>query len=615
MAFVLTDGTLSERPVTVTPDDDLADITGRSNYDGYVVDEIRHDRVIFENGEETLLGEDDSQARESVWRDQLAHTLRVHFERQADLDERGLDVKVLSLFFVEHVADYIGADAVLPRLFAEEYARLREKFPAYTEVDPAAVRGAYFSQTAKGKFQDEPKTDEEQRRAVDLILRKKAELLSKTEPISFIFSHTALGEGWDNPNVFQVCFLRHSRSDIQRRQQVGRGLRLPVNQVLERVFDKDVNRLTLIVNESYEDFVAGLNAQYVSPAGDGQPGGGNRNRSRGTPPPVDNDADKVRVEAKPGKRDSDEFKQLWSRIRYKTRYHVELDREALLAGLASADWDALDAIGASRNVVAEAELTPTDGSGFAAGKGRALRGVASSRAALPDLVGLIESALHDREPGLTLTRGTIAAALRAVPAQSHRTSVLAPEQWAAVLAAQVRSTAADIMVNHIRYALRPEAEWWEADLILRPAYDAYSSPTDEHRGVIPTPSDNSPNYYTHADYDSPSEKAFAEFLEAAGDKVRLYVRLPRTFDVPTPVGTFSPDYAAVAVRADSSEVVYLVQEIKSALLEGERRQVENQKIRFARRHFSAAPERVEFAVTTGARGLRFEDGDDTDGDD
>ncbi len=218
LAVALVDGTLTAREYTVEPGDDLADLTGRDNYDGYVVDQIRQDGVLFDNDEFAALGDDDRQARESVWRDQLAHTLRVHFERQADLDQRGLDVKVLSLFFIEQVADYVDADAVLPRLFKEEYDRLKTRFPAYTQADPADVRGAYFSKTAKGKFQDDPKTDEDQRRAIDLILRKRDELLDKAEPIAFVFSHTALSEGWDNPNVFQICFLRHSNSEVQRRQ-------------------------------------------------------------------------------------------------------------------------------------------------------------------------------------------------------------------------------------------------------------------------------------------------------------------------------------------------------------------------------------------------------------
>lgn len=601
------DGSLHEREITVEPTDDLGEVTGRSNYDGYVVDEIRQDGVVWDDDSlpPAIIGEDDSQSAESVWRDQIAHTLRVHFERQADLDERGLDVKVLSLFFIERVADY--RDGRLPGIFEEEYRKLNAKYPSYTAADPSAVRGAYFSQTAKGKYQDEAKSDEDQLRAVDLILRKKEELLSKAEPVSFVFSHTALGEGWDNPNVFQICFLRHSRSEVQRRQQVGRGLRIPVTQQLERVFDKDVNRLTLIVNESFEEFVSKLNAQYVAAPGGGGGGGKSKgkNKDKGDPLPIDNDATKVRVEAKASKRASDEFMQLWGRIRYKTHYRVALDEKALVAGLAAVDWDALDAIGITRNVVSEAELEAIDSGAFVAGQGRALQGSASAVAVLPDLVALIEGALHDREPRLTLTRRTIAAALRAVPKQNHRTAVRAPEQWAAVVAAQIRDTTADIMVNRIRYELRPESEWWKADVILQGSYSAYDGP-EGHRGVLETSSATSPNYYTYADYDSATERKFAEALESAGDRVRLYIRLPRTFDVPTPVGTFSPDYAIVATRNDSSEIVYLVQEVKSTLLEGERRKIENQRVRFARKHFAAAPQTVEFAVTRGEDGLRFQ---------
>ncbi len=370
-----------------------------------------------------------------------------------------------------------------------------------------------------------------------------------------------------------------------------------------------------MVNESYEDFVAKLNAEY-GPAGSGGSsggggGGGNKNKGKGGAPPVDNEAAKVRVQAKPEKQASDEFKELWKRIRYKTHYHVDLDRQALISALASADWDALNAIRASSNEVGEATLATGTTGAFAVEDEVALKGSRNAAASLPDLIALIERALHDREPRLTLTRRTVAAALRAVPKESHRTAVFAPEQWASVLASQIRGAAADIMVNHIRYELRPKAEWWDADVILRSGYDAFPS-SDPNRGVLDTSSSKSPNYYTHVDYDSGAEKAFAQALEASGAQVRLYVRLPRSFDVPTPVGTFSPDYAVVAVREDSTEVVYLVQEVKSTLLEGERRRAENQKIRFARQHFAMAPEPVHFAVTTGEQGLRLDEQEDVD---
>lgn len=610
----LVDGTLVSRERTVEPGDDLADLTGRENYDGYVIDQIKQDGVLFDNGEFAELGTDDRQARESVWRDQLAHTLRLHFERQSDLVGRGLDVKVLSLFFIEKVADYVSVDAPLPRIFREEYERLRTRFPEHTSANPADVRGAYFSKTARGKWQDETKSEDDERRAIDLILRDKDKLLSKDEPTAFIFSHTALSEGWDNPNVFQICFLRHSRSTVQRRQQVGRGLRLPLTQGGTRVFDKDVNRLTLVVNESYEDFVAKLNAEYGHDAAAGESGGGggsgSGNNGKNGPPPIDDDAAKVRVTVKPGKRDTAEFKELWSRIRYRTNYHVSLDGDALVSALSSADWDVLDAIRASSNLVREATLGTDKKGAFSLGDEVALRGVQSSSAALPDLVGLIERALHDREPRLTLTRRTIAAALRAVPKASQRSSVFAPERWAAVFASQVKAAAADIMVKHIRYELRPESDWWDAEVILKNSYDAFQSKDDPNRGYLETSSPKSPNYYSHVDYDSSSEKAFAQALETSGAQVRLYVRLPRSFDVPTPVGTFSPDYAVVAVREDSTEEVYLVQEVKSTLLEGERRRSENQKIRFARKHFATAPKSVHFAVTTGEQGLRLDEQED-----
>lgn len=608
VALARTDGSLYEDILRVEPGDDLSELTGRNVYKNYIVDEIRRDRIVWEDPRlpPAVLGHEDAHVVESVWRDQIYHTLRVHFERQRELDLSGYDVKVLSLFFIERVSDYI--QGIVPRIFAEEYQRLKVQFPEYTSHPPQAVCAAYFSQTARGRYQDEPRTDEECRQAVDLILRQKERLLSKTERTSFVFSHTALGEGWDNPNIFQICFLRHSQSDIQRRQQVGRGLRLPVDSALQRVFDPHVNRLTLIVNESFETFVEKLNAEYGdAPAREGSIASGS-GRHRPDTPPIENDALRVRIVAKEDRRNSPEFAELWNRIRYRSKYRVSLRRADLLEALEFEDWDALEAIEVTRNIVSESELLPTGAGTYATAEQTGLRSVSPRRGQLPDLLALIESHLYDHDPRLTLTRRTIAAALQALPARARATAARSPEQWAAIFATQIRDAASKLMVSHIKYELLPSSEWWDADVVLRRSYEAFAG-SDAGRGVVDTSSPSSPSYYSHVDYESAPERQFIEQLESQGSRIKLYVRLPRSFDVPTPVGTFSPDYAIVATRPDDTELVYLVQEIKSSLLEGERRQLENWKIRYARQHFKVAPKPVQFAVTIPERGLRFEEGD------
>ena len=314
-------------PVVLQNGTDLFEESGSlTQYRGLVVDSIERkpDRVIFENGLVVQAGSETGVDAEAVWRDQIRHTIRTHLARQKQIDSMNRGVKVLSLFFVERVADYAGDEAVLPamfdQLFREEWTRAG--YPAETMPDPAELRVAYFPSTKTGILKDTSgrATDAEfEARAYKEIIENKELILDRANPRAFIFSHSALKEGWDNPNVFQVGFLRHTRSELERRQQIGRGLRLPVDQSGHRVMDPGINRLTLIVDESFTEFRDGLNAEYIaSGSGSGEAG-----------PEVDNADNEVLVRRRPALFDSPEFAELWKRIRYKARYRVSIDPAAL----------------------------------------------------------------------------------------------------------------------------------------------------------------------------------------------------------------------------------------------------------------------------------------------
>ena len=148
--------------------------------------------------------------------------------------------------------------------FEEVYRELAAK-PIYKGLIPFDVEqlhNGYFSQDRKGQARDTRGNTKADDDTYALIMRDKERLLDPAEPLRFIFSHTALREGWDNPNVFQICTLREVGSELERRQQIGRGLRLPVNQKGERVHDEHLNRLTVIASEGYEDFAAALQTEY-----------------------------------------------------------------------------------------------------------------------------------------------------------------------------------------------------------------------------------------------------------------------------------------------------------------------------------------------------------------
>ncbi len=256
---------------------------------GYVINEINpfNNTVSFINGEVLNLGSAYGDVSEmDIRRVQIRETIRSHFEKEEELFNRG--IKVLSLFFIDEVAKYrvydedgVEQNGIYGRIFEEEYTNIVNEY--ITLFDTPYVRflqsttasqshNGYFSIDKKGRKVDSAITRgtdiSDDVSAYDLILKDKERLLSFEEPTRFIFSHSALREGWDNPNVFQICTLKHSSSNVQRRQEVGRGLRLCVNASGERMdstipdFDvHSLNVLTVVANDSYEDFVKGLQAE------------------------------------------------------------------------------------------------------------------------------------------------------------------------------------------------------------------------------------------------------------------------------------------------------------------------------------------------------------------
>ena len=223
-----------------------------------------------------LVGEEIGGNSAAIYRDMIRETIREHLEKEATLKKTG--IKVLSLFFVDKVASYMGeADSLssangpfaqwFDEIYRSEVQRQIELDSEYGKTipsDPEEVRSAYFASTKKGVAKDSTNRDnDENSRAYDLIMKDKERLLSMNEPVRFIFSHSALREGWDNPNVFQICSLREMGGETERRQTLGRGLRLPVDQDGNRYSDRSIAQLTVVANESYTRFAKGLQDEYV----------------------------------------------------------------------------------------------------------------------------------------------------------------------------------------------------------------------------------------------------------------------------------------------------------------------------------------------------------------
>ena len=320
-------GTLKEGTITLKQGDNLFDKTRREEHqNGYRVEEISaikgNEFVKFENTSTIHLNKNTAPSRPEIFRFQIRETIKQHMEMQKKLHSQG--IKVLSLFFIDRVANYTADNGKIRTLFDQEFNQIKEEYSHFQKYSAEQVREAYFA-TKKEKSGEEVAIDTESRnkeqreaenKAFTLIMQKKEQLLSFDEPISFIFAHSALKEGWDNPNVFQICTLNQTVSDIKKRQEIGRGLRLCVDQNGTRIHDEDINVLTVIANESYEQYAANLQKEYTE--------------SGEEAPPKPKRPKQSKVKRKDELFQSDDFQEFWNKLCQRTKYQITVNTEDLI---------------------------------------------------------------------------------------------------------------------------------------------------------------------------------------------------------------------------------------------------------------------------------------------
>lgn len=326
-AMVLDKGELVERDIVLKQGDNLAEKSRNPDYAGFVVAEIRYGKkeeeqfIRFEN-DKVLSVLDSVLSKESIFRAMIERTILEHMERQQELKNQG--GKVLSLFFIDRVKNYTASDGVIRRLFDEAFEKLKYRYPDFKNKSAESVRKGYFAKKSQND-PDESAVDTEgknrsqremEKEAFELIMKSKERLLSFEEPVSFIFAHSALKEGWDNPNVCQICTLNQTSSTLKKRQEIGRGLRLLVDQEGKRLEDHHYNLLTVIANESYEAFVTRLQKEYVE---DGVQA-----------PPKPKKPEQGRVKRNDKLYNSKEFRDFWEKLNKRVTYSLSIDTEKLI---------------------------------------------------------------------------------------------------------------------------------------------------------------------------------------------------------------------------------------------------------------------------------------------
>lgn len=314
--------------------DKLSDKTKNHAYGELAVTDMRigdnNTYLELSNGTKYFVKDGDihTLTQQSLFRQMIRNTIQTHIEKKKIIKQSGYDVKVLSLFFVDRVASYNGPEPLIKNIFDEEFESLKWQDPDFSKLSSEEVRCAYFAMTRNSKtgvdeFVDsfeliEKKIrDKAEKDAYNLIMKGKAELLSNQNKVCFIFAHSALREGWDNPNVFQICSLREIKSENARRQTIGRGLRLPVGQNGERVKDKKVNLLTVIADESYTDFVSSIQKEYEE---DGTM----------VKQMFKNHSEKKKVNRIEKNFKSTKFLKLWSQMNQKTSYSIHIKTDELI---------------------------------------------------------------------------------------------------------------------------------------------------------------------------------------------------------------------------------------------------------------------------------------------
>lgn len=646
---------------------------GLAQYDGYTISEIDPltNRVVFLNGETIRKGEvyGDSSLI-AMQRVQIRETIASHLDKERELFKKG--IKTLSLFFIDEVKNYKGYDddgneihGPFWKIFEEEYANaLNERMSIFEDdyqeylrrFTPDQVHNGYFSidkRTGRAINSETGRKSDisDDISAYDLILKNKERLLSFDEPTRFIFSHSALREGWDNPNVFQICTLRHAFSAIAKRQEVGRGLRICVDQNGNRMdmeelgeeSVQEVNALTVIANESYSDFVKGLQnetrealrerpnkatVEYFTGKivqKDGQPytineqdammitgylmgyGYVDNNLQITDQYKKDSDAGKLMplfpgiapiadevhklirslfdesVELENMVEDANasasfenklndnfykkEFQALWNEINHQYVYTVHYSSKELIE-------KAVNAINAElvvtelKYVMTKGEQEEVDTYGNTQTTTRSLSTVSTSSVRY-DLVG-------DIARKTTLTRKTVAEILRTIRPTKLQLFRNNPEEFIKNVSRIIKEQKATMIVEHIQYDKIDQvydSTIFTKEKSTQPVSKAYQS-TKSIQDYV----------FTDGYAEESVEKKFAKALDEATE-VCVYAKLPRSFHIPTPVGSYSPDWA-IAFNKGTVKHIFFIAETKGSMDSMNLKPIEKAKIDCAEKLFN-----------------------------
>lgn len=550
---------------------DLFELSGgRDAYRGYVIQEIdaSNGYISFSNGVELSAGESQGINKDGIMRAQIKEAVREHFEKELLIYNsfpQGSRIKVLSLFFIDRVANYVPIDGKIRLWFIDAYnecAKLK-RFSQLKMLPVERVHGGYFSET-KGKARDTTGTTKADDDAYQLIMRDKERLLSIEEPLKFIFSHSALREGWDNPNIFQICTLNDTSSEIKKRQEIGRGLRLPVDEQGIRCFDERINRLTIIANESYESFAQQLQTEIEEDTGVSFKG------------KIENKHQRRPIHLKQDWKKNPEFLALWDKIKQRTQFVVNYDTEQLVSRAADRISTSVR-VSESKLIVRKARLN-IDDEGIT-GQLQSAKEVAKDNESevFPDLIGYLQKETE-------LTRKTISRIL--IQSGRLKDALINPQEFLDKVLVVLKDVIQEFLVSGIQYIKR-DGIFYDLQLFTDEGLDGYLSKMIAVNKSI----------FDYVEYDSDVEKVFASVLDSRSD-IKLFLKLPSWYLIETPVGSYNPDWAIIKQSEEDGPKLVLVRETKGTTDERHLRKSEVAKIHCGKEHFSLLD--VDYSVVVSA---------------
>ena len=630
--------------ITIKHGDDLyIKSNERENYkNGYIIDEINaepgNEYISFTNGKTLSLGERQGGLTDDIMKVQIKNTIQEHLEKELKVKDKG--IKVLSLFFIDRVANYRAYNdqghpvkGKIALWFEEYFEKLiqKERYKDLLKFPLEKIHDGYFSTDKKGVLKDTKGNSLADEDVYNKIMKNKEKLLSLDEPLRFIFSHSALREGWDNPNVFQICTLNETRSEIKKRQEIGRGLRLPVSQDGERIFDEAINRLTVIANESYEDFAKKLQNEIeedfhirfgavskdafskIIQVMDGEEKTLGMERSekiweelkeQGY---IDEDG-KIQSKFNPSEsnfeinfsQDFDDFQDqiidiikghlFTERIVNKTKQRkLQINKRVYLDEDFKILWNKIK-FKTTYSVEYDTELLVKNASKAIHNMDRIekikivyrkakidieKRGIEAKELRVQETVASyneFNSGLPDilayLQKETELTRNTLVRIL--IKSDRIEEFTLNPQKFMDSVAIIIKKELRKLILDGIKYD-KIAGQEYEMKLFEEKEIISYLNNLVEVKKSV----------YDAVNYDSEVEKKFAKNLDIRED-IKLFVKLPSWFKIDTPIGTYNPDWAIVKHEDDT---LYLVRETKGVKDFEKLRNDEANKIRCAKKHF------------------------------